>query len=212
MFYFAAPSSPPRGFYGTARSNTSIMLQWQPPVESAWNGPLLGYIIFYKLAGYDDDGALYRNITNYVITSHELVGLIWFTEYEIRIAAYNAEGVGAYTPGINVWTHEGHPTTAPLNVETVALNSTSVKVSWDSCDPQQINGVNLGYKIFALNSVGETEMSVPPKTDWKDKQIGFLMDLEKYTDYEVTVACYTTPGNGPRSTPPSTVWTMEDGK
>eukprot|EP00058_Branchiostoma_floridae_P010217 XP_002595705.1 hypothetical protein BRAFLDRAFT_200669 [Branchiostoma floridae] len=48
-----------------------------------------------------------RNITDPSATSYVLDGLIVFTEYEIRIAAYNIEGVGVYSNPITQRTAEG---------------------------------------------------------------------------------------------------------
>ena len=59
-----SPSGPPLGLVGSARSSTSIMIQWQPPEAQHQNGILHGYMIRYKLYGYADSPYSYRNITN----------------------------------------------------------------------------------------------------------------------------------------------------
>ena len=41
--------------------------------------------------------------------------------------------------------------------------------------------------------------------------MGFLVDLGKYTQYSITVLCFTSKGNGPLSTP-VLVRTLEDGE
>ena len=50
------------------------------------------------------------------MTIYELLGLIVFQEYEIAVAAYNAEGVGVYSQYIRVRTQEGVPSEPPTQV------------------------------------------------------------------------------------------------
>ena len=66
------PSAPPLGFVGSARSESEIMIQWQPPAEDAQNGDILGFIVRYRLYGYHDSPWSFRNISqqgqrNYLI-------------------------------------------------------------------------------------------------------------------------------------------------
>lgn len=42
---------------------------------------------------------------------------------------------------------EGKPTQAPKKVSAIALNSTSIKITWTPPSPQYINGINQGYKV-----------------------------------------------------------------
>jgi protein sidekick len=67
----------------------------------------------------------------------------------IQIAAYNNMGIGVYTDGAKIKTKEGVPEAPPINVRVEAVNSTAVQVWWKPPNPQQINGINQGYKIQA---------------------------------------------------------------
>lgn len=66
----AAPSGPPLGFAGSARSSSEIITQWQPPLEEHRNGQILGYVIRYRLFGYNESPWTTRNITNEVNIKH----------------------------------------------------------------------------------------------------------------------------------------------
>ena len=149
LFYaLAAPSGPPRGVVASPRSESSIILQWQAPDEDRWNGPLQGYVIRYMPSGYPDSTISYEmldDLSNLFI----LTGLIIFTEYELSVAAYNAEGVGVYSDITTVRTQEGSPTQPPRNVLATAVSSTSIRIQWLPPDPQHINGINQGYKVQA---------------------------------------------------------------
>ncbi|XP_078319648.1 protein sidekick-like isoform X2 [Crassostrea virginica] len=208
-----APSSPPKGFYGTPRSNSSIMLLWQAPSEDTWNGDLRGYRIRYKLTNYPDSTYQSVNTINPLVTTYELTNLIIFQSYEFQIAAYNNEGVGVFSNTIEERTMEGQPTRAPRNVQVVAQNSTVIRVSWQPVDAAYINGVALGYKVKARRqgqSTFEKELSVPPNpNDPIGIQSVDVPGLKKYTYYSVQVLCYTGAGDGPSSSPVS-VRTDED--
>lgn len=49
---------------GSARSSSEIITQWQPPLEEHRNGHILGYVIRYRLKGYDNSPWTNQNITN----------------------------------------------------------------------------------------------------------------------------------------------------
>ena len=77
---------------GSARSESEIMIQWQPPSEDAQNGEILGYIVRYRLFGYNDSPWSYRNVTKQLKRTYLITELITWKDYEIQIAAYNFKG------------------------------------------------------------------------------------------------------------------------
>ncbi|XP_053380573.1 protein sidekick-2-like [Mercenaria mercenaria] len=208
------PSSPPKGFTGMPHTNTSVMLVWQPPDEDTWNGPLQGYTIQYKLAGYPNS-TFQRTTVNQLSVSprYQLTGLAYNEAYEIQIAAYNIEGVGVFSNLIRVKTEEGHPTAPPEGLEVIPLNSTAVNVRWTPPNQQFINGINLGYKVLGkrLEGVFSEFVNVVPHdtTNPTGTQQTILHSLQKYTEYNITVLCYTKMGDGPKALP-KTVRTLED--
>ncbi|KAK6637522.1 hypothetical protein RUM44_007944 [Polyplax serrata] len=198
-----APSGPPLGFVGSARSSSEIIVQWQPPLEEHRNGHILGYIIRYRLFGYNESPWTIRNITNEAQKNYLIPDLITWKDYIVQIASYNNKGVGVYTEGIKIKTREGLPEAPPGQVKVVAVNSTAVKVWWRPPNPQKINGINQGYKIQAWkNSMVSKSMTVPPSLfDPLAEQVAIMGGLEKFTDYNITVLCFTDPGDGKRSGP-----------
>ncbi|XP_055842932.1 protein sidekick isoform X9 [Episyrphus balteatus] len=204
-----APSGPPVGFVGSARSMSEIITQWQPPLEEHRNGQILGYIIRYRLFGYNNSPWTYQNITNEAQRNYLIQELITWKDYVVQIAAYNNMGVGVYTEGAKIKTKEGVPEAPPTNTKASPINSTAIKVSWKPPNPQQINGINQGYKIQAWQyeiidgEEHETEakmMTVPPSLlDPLAEQTAIMGGLEKFSSYNVTVLCFTDPGDGIRS-------------
>lgn len=136
----------------------------------------------------------------------------------MEIAAYNNKGVGVFTEGATIKTKEGVPEAPPVVEKVEALNSTAVQIWWIPPDPQKINGINQGYKIQAwkddgINGNFEAKMMTvhPNLLDPLAKQTAIMRGLEKYTEYNITVLCFTDPGDGEVSDFVS-VKTKEDGK
>ncbi|XP_015175534.1 PREDICTED: protein sidekick isoform X1 [Polistes dominula] len=202
------PSGPPIGFVGSARSSSEIITQWQPPLEEFRNGHILGYLLRYRLYRYNDSPWTVQNITNEAQRNYLISDLITWKDYIVQIAAYNDKGVGVFTEELKIKTKEGVPEAPPTNVRAKAINSTAVKVWWKPPNPQKINGINQGYKLQAWmeNSLSEINeykvMTVPPSLlDPLAEQSATFVGLKKYTWYNITVLCFTDPGDGEKSSP-----------
>ncbi|XP_036263560.1 protein sidekick-2 isoform X2 [Pipistrellus kuhlii] len=204
------PTAPPQNVIASGRTNQSIMIQWQPPPENHQNGLLKGYIIRYCLAGLPV-GYQFKNITDAEVNNLLLEDLIIWTNYEIEVAAYNSAGLGVYSGKVTEWTLQGVPTVPPGNVHAEATNSTTIRFTWNAPSPQFINGINQGYKLIAWEPEQEEEVTmVTARPNFQDSiHVGFVSGLKKFTEYFTSVLCFTTPGDGPRSSP-QLVRTLED--
>ena len=209
-----APSSPPRGVVGSPRSNSSIILHWQPPEKLHWNGPLLGYQMSHKPAGYPDNTLKFENVTDPSKLFAEIGHLEPFQEYDVAIAAFNAKGIGVFSAYTRVRTQEGRPVAPPIDVEAVPLNSTSLRISWTSPPQRQINGINQGYKVIVTSEGDATEVVhvvMSNTSNMVGRQSGHVSGLRKFTKYLISVLCFTSKGDGPRSRLIKTQ-TLEDGE
>lgn len=211
------PAAPPIGLVGASRTSTTIIVQWQPPPNEAHNGLLFGYLVRYKLAGYTDTQWYYKNVTNAAQFSVILEDLIVWRNYEIQVGAYNEIGIGAFSPSIFIRTKEGKPGAAPSNVQAKPLNSTAILITWNQTDPQQMNGINQGYRVqaYVLDSRKNVkrlakEMIVTPHPQQERGQEAIFSDLEPFTSYIIDVLCFTSAGDGPPNDPAITVTTLED--
>ncbi|XP_022645750.1 protein sidekick-like isoform X5 [Varroa destructor] len=196
-----APGGPPTNVVVAARSPTSIVLQWNPPTEGDRNGAILGYAIRYRLAGYSGSTEAERRVNASQQLPFILDELIVWQTYEVRVAAFNEKGVGVFSEPLTVRTKEAPPQSPPTLRQVYAVNSTHIKVVWSPPDPQQINGINQGYKVEAWYN-GEVEKSIrvgPSTGDPRDDQEEIFGGLAKYRSYNITVLCYTSAGDGPRS-------------
>ncbi|XP_030067895.1 protein sidekick-1 [Microcaecilia unicolor] len=203
------PSAPPKNIVASGRTNQSIMVQWQPPPENDHNGVLHGYILRYRLAGLPGEYQ-YKNISSPEINYCLVRDLIIWTQYEIQVAAYNGAGLGSFSRAVTEYTLQGVPTAPPQNVQIEALNSTTIRFLWSPPPQQFINGINQGYKLLAWPANNPEAITVVPVApDFHGVHQGFISELNKFTAYVTSVLCFTTPGDGPRSTPQE-VWTHED--
>ena len=216
------PNASPVGVVGAPRSSTAITIQWQQPPTESHNGPLMGYIVRYKLAGYPQATWYSHNVTNPAQMSLFLDDLIVWQNYQIQVAAYNEMGVGAFSQSIFVRTKEGKPAAPVRNLKAEAINSRKIQVYWILPDPQLINGINQGYKVQAWINRNETLQTNAEELDGEysgkkfeqpfreilvgrgdtdGQQTATLDDLEPYTTYDITVLCFTSAGDGPRAEP-----------
>ncbi|XP_059010449.1 protein sidekick-1 isoform X2 [Mustela lutreola] len=203
------PSAPPKNIVASGRTNQSIMVQWQPPPETEHNGVLRGYILRYRLAGLPGEHQQ-RNITSPEVNYCLVTELIIWTQYEIQVAAYNGAGLGVFSRAVTEYTLQGVPTAPPQNVQTEAVNSTTIQFLWNPPPQQFINGINQGYKLLAWPAeVPEATTVVTIAPDFHGVHHGYITNLKKFTAYFTSVLCFTTPGDGPPSTP-QLIWTHED--
>ncbi|XP_036384090.1 protein sidekick-1 isoform X2 [Megalops cyprinoides] len=205
-----APSAPPKNIVASGRTNQSIMVQWQPPPEPELNGVLRGYVLRYRLAGLPGEYQQ-KNITSPEINYCLIRDLIIWTQYEIQVAAYTGAGLGAFSQPVTEYTLQGVPTAPPQDVEAKAMNSTTIKFTWNPPPQQFINGINQGYKLLAWpeHSPGSiTVVTITPDFHGA-RHLGYVSGLRKFTWYLTSVLCFTTPGDGPSSLP-QLVQTHED--
>ena len=83
------------------------------------------------------------------------------------------------------------PSATPVNLSGTNTSSTSILISWEPLPVDDRNGVILGYNVTY-----ESNDSDLVHTNTIDAMIN-ITDLLVYTDYTVSVAAYTSIGNGP---------------
>lgn len=146
----AVPTGEPQDFEGAAVSSTEVRLKWKAPSHAAQNGDLLGYKIFYLITDSPqpfEDGYKLEEETEVVpasYSSHSLVFLDKYTEYQIQILAFNPAGDGPRSRKITIRTLQGLPS-APLNLTFADITHNSLKVSWNP--PKFRNGDVVGYIV-----------------------------------------------------------------
>ncbi|KAH0951900.1 hypothetical protein HN011_002148 [Eciton burchellii] len=183
---------PPMNLEGHATSSLSISLSWEEP--HIINGRISKYIITFMEG---DDEEVTRETTS---TTYELVDLVPYTEYSIRVQAVNENGPGAFSKDIVIRTHSAQPTQPPHNVTLEAASSTSIIVRWEPPLEGQ-NGIITGYRIryrrYPHDPRSGDRRSPITVTTEGNQRLYVLNGLEKHVVYQVRICAFNVNGTGP---------------
>nr|XP_043877777.1 receptor-type tyrosine-protein phosphatase S-like isoform X18 [Solea senegalensis] len=200
--------SQPTEFKGEAKSETSILLSWIAPAQTGQENQITGYELMYRKRDDKEE----KRISFEPTTTYLLKDLKPFTTYTFRLAARSKHGVGAYTNEISAETPQTLPSGPPRKVEVEAVNSSSIKVIWRSPMPTKQHGQIRGYQVHYVRMVNGEPTGQPVIKDiliddaqWEyddsTEHEMIITELQAETTYSVTVAAYTTKGDGARSKP-----------
>uniref|UniRef100_A0A668AR92 Receptor-type tyrosine-protein phosphatase F n=1 Tax=Myripristis murdjan TaxID=586833 RepID=A0A668AR92_9TELE len=197
----STPSAPPQEVRLLSLSSTSIQVSWVAPPAGSRHGDIVRYSLAYQaLTGEDTErhqvSGIGANVTSYVLDDLEK-----WTEYEVWVRAHTDVGPGPESPAARIRTKEDVPGAPPRKVEAEALNSTALRVSWKPPLSVKQHGQIRGYQlVYSRLENGEphgqpliVDVSLP------EAQEAIITGLLPETTYSVTVAAYTTKGDGARS-------------
>ncbi|XP_046900399.1 protein tyrosine phosphatase receptor type Db [Hypomesus transpacificus] len=187
--------SQPSDFKGEAKSETSILLSWVAPPQSGPDNQITGYELVYRRT----DDMEEKKVTFEPSTSYLLKNLKPFSTYTFQLAARSKHGIGAYTNEVSTDTPQTLPAAPPQEVTCSSPSSTGILVSWAPPPEEFQNGVITGYSIQYSITEGENRTSqrvdgIPPESSPY-----LLENLEKWTEYGITVRAQTEAGEGPES-------------
>ncbi|CAM4497170.1 unnamed protein product [Leuciscus chuanchicus] len=201
---------PPQEVTCISPSSTSLLLSWAPPLTDE-NGIITGYSIRYVAVEREKDPV--QRIPNIPSNCfrYRIEGLKKGTLYSVTVAAHTDTGQGPESLPILVRTEEDVPSAPPRGVDVVVLNATSARVSWKPPVAERQHGKIRGYQVtYARRTAGERTVSPrirehllgepQPQNDSKQYDL-ILTDLWPNTEYSVTVAAFTSKGDGARSKP-----------
>ena len=100
------------------------------------------------------------------------------------------------------------PSTAPTQLEGVALSPRALNLSWIAPDPRETTCIITGYAILISLEGVSSILNFSSNTLMTPYQV---FDLKPYKRYMVQVAAETAEGRGPYSEEIS-IYTPEDGK
>ncbi|XP_078801415.1 protein tyrosine phosphatase receptor type Db isoform X13 [Oryzias latipes] len=187
--------SQPSEFKGEAKSETSILLSWVAP--STQGGPesqITGYELVYRRVNDSEE----KKVTFEPTTSYLLKNLKPFSTYTFQLAAKSKNGIGAYTNEVSIGTPQTPPSAPPQDISCTSPSSTSILVSWAPPPLEFRNGIITGYSIqyttMEGNKTSKRIDGIPPESSPY-----LLENLEKWTEYGITVRASTEAGEGPES-------------
>ncbi|KAK7166474.1 hypothetical protein R3I93_006291 [Phoxinus phoxinus] len=193
---------PPQEVTCISPSSTSLLLSWTPPLTDE-NGIITGYSIRYVAVERENDPV--QRIPNIPSNCfrYRIEGLKKGTLYSVTVAAHTDTDQGPESLPILVRTEEDVPSAPPRGVDVVVLNATSARVSWKPPVAERQHGKIRGYQVtYARRTAGERTVSPRIREHLlREPQDLILTDLWPNTEYSVTVAAFTSKGDGSRSKP-----------
>ncbi|XP_071387132.1 protein tyrosine phosphatase receptor type Fa isoform X2 [Centroberyx affinis] len=206
----STPSAPPQEVRLLSLSSTSIKVSWVAPPAGSRHGDIVRYSLAYQaLTGEDMERHQVSGI-GADASSYVLEDLEKWTEYAVWVRAHTDVGPGPESPAARIRTKEDVPGAPPRKVEADALNSTALRVSWKPPLSVKQHGQIRGYQlVYSRLENGEphgqpviVDVSLP-EAQWSDEDStdyeAIITGLLAETTYSVTVAAYTTKGDGARS-------------
>ncbi|XP_036834365.1 protein tyrosine phosphatase receptor type Fa isoform X12 [Oncorhynchus mykiss] len=192
----------PSSFNAEAELDTRIMLSWLWPVQDQ--------ITKYELMYWEANSGNKLHVTFLPAGSYAVEGLKPDTLYMFSLAARSEMGLGVFTQPIEARTAQSMPGAPPRKVEADVLNSTALRVTWKPPLQVKQHGQIRGYQVVYSRlengeprgqpsimdvSLPEAQWNVEDTMDYEAVITGLLPE----TTYSVTVAAYTTKGDGARS-------------
>uniref|UniRef100_A0A8D3C674 protein-tyrosine-phosphatase n=1 Tax=Scophthalmus maximus TaxID=52904 RepID=A0A8D3C674_SCOMX len=203
----AKPSAAPKGVSCESASSTSLRVSWRPPPVEGQNGELAGYELRYQRvsgAGGGGQGQEMKGLPIAALQGQTVVeGLEKWSWYNISMAAFTTEGTGPNSPTVLCRTDEDVPSAAPRQVDVKPLNSSALRVTWRSVLPRLRQGQIRGYQVHFSRAESGESRNLPRIKDilLDESQELILGSLKPETVYSVSVAAYTTKGDGTHSKP-----------
>ncbi|XP_078791785.1 receptor-type tyrosine-protein phosphatase S isoform X4 [Oryzias latipes] len=210
----AKPSAAPEGVSCERVASTSLRVSWRPPPVEGQNGELESYELKYQRVSGPGGGDQGLEVKQLPIPAHQgqtvIDGLEKWSWYNITMAASTAAGTGPSSPPVICRTDEDVPGAAPRQVDVQPLNSSALRVTWRSVLPQLRQGQIRGYQVHFSRAESGESRTLPRIKDLlldesqmeEDESTLYeliLGGLKAETLYSVSVAAYTTKGDGAHS-------------
>uniref|UniRef100_A0A4W4ENN9 Neurofascin-like n=1 Tax=Electrophorus electricus TaxID=8005 RepID=A0A4W4ENN9_ELEEL len=202
----AVPDAIPRNIkgVGTGLFRNNIEISWEPLEYREWNGPKLGYMVWWRRR---DSREEWKNYTTYWWCSHIIYDTDTFMPYEIKVQAVNDFGLGPESPVIIGYSGEDLPS-IPRSFRIMHRHYDTIYLEWE--EPAEPNGILTGYilKYQTLNvTVGERVQveNIPPNITHFS-----LHRFDRYTRYRFSLAAQTQMGVGEAFTEESPHFTTEE--
>ncbi|XP_060762520.1 receptor-type tyrosine-protein phosphatase F isoform X4 [Neoarius graeffei] len=197
----STPSAPPQDIQVLSLSSTSIKVSWVPPPAASRHGAIVRYTVSYQAVNGEDTERHEVTDIGADATSVVLEGLGKWTEYVVRVRAHTDVGPGPESTPVRIRTNEDVPGAPPRKLEVEAINSTAIRVTWKPPLSGKQHGQIRGYQVIYSRLENGEPRGHPNIMDvaLPEAQEAIISGLISETSYSVTVAAYTTRGDGARS-------------
>ncbi|XP_041126654.1 protein tyrosine phosphatase receptor type Fa isoform X2 [Polyodon spathula] len=206
----STPSAPPQEVHAVSLSSTSIKVSWVAPPAGSRHGAIVQYTVAYQAVNGEDSEKHEVSNISAEATSYVMEDLEKWTEYMVWVRAHTDVGPGPESPPVHVRTDEDVPSAPPRKVEAEAINSTAIRVTWKAPLSNKQHGQIRGYQVTYSRLENSEPRGQPlikdimlPEAQWKVEEPAeyeaVITGLLSETTYSITIAAYTTKGDGARS-------------
>ena len=168
-------------------TNSQVIVDWNAPTGGETP---VDYLVDYKESSESDSAYKSFSVVNHPTTIETVTGLTNGTAYTFRVAARNANGVGAYSVSRSV-TPVGPPT-KPLNLSYTALDG-AVSVKFNV--PENSGGFGISNYEYSTNNGSSWTALSPPSTSDSIT----ISSLTNNTAYQIRLRAVTPFGVGAQS-------------
>ncbi|XP_069832140.1 neuronal cell adhesion molecule isoform X11 [Dendropsophus ebraccatus] len=197
----AEPDTNPSGIKGMGTEPDNLVITWNPMKGFDSNGPGLQYKVSWRQKDVDEEwtSVTVANVSKYIVS-----GSPTFVPYEIKVQALNNLGYAPEPAVVIGHSGEDLPMIAPSNVEVEVINTTLVKIRWDSVPSISVRGHLQGYRVYYWKAQNKTIRNRRHIEKWMlpfsgNKTHGMLPGLQPYTNYFLHVRVVNGKGEGPAS-------------
>uniref|UniRef100_A0A6P7GDV3 Contactin n=1 Tax=Diabrotica virgifera virgifera TaxID=50390 RepID=A0A6P7GDV3_DIAVI len=196
------PYVAPRNIGGGGGKIGDLTIRWEPLRPDEQNSPGIHYKIFWKRK----DGEVefksqkleeFGNVGEAVVN----IDIKWYyTEYIVKVQAFNNEGAGPISPETVIYSAEDMPQVAPQLVIAKSFNSTALNVSWVPVDQtrEKVRGRLIGHRIKYWKK-DTNEQDAVYYLSRKIQPWALIVGLQPDTYYFVKSMVYNSAGEGPES-------------
>uniref|UniRef100_A0A3B4Y2Y2 Contactin 3b n=1 Tax=Seriola lalandi dorsalis TaxID=1841481 RepID=A0A3B4Y2Y2_SERLL len=192
------PPGPPDKVSVEEITDSTAQLSWTPGRDNG--SPITGYIIQGRTpftVGWQAVDT--PEVVNGNMLTATVVGLNAWVEYEFRVVARNAVGLGEPSPASAKTRTEDAPDTAPTDVGGGGGTKSELVITWEPVPEELQNGEGFGY-IIAFRPVGTVTWTRAVISTTGVARYVFRNDtIPPFSPFDVKVGAYNNRGEGPFS-------------
>ncbi|KAM6927531.1 contactin-3 [Xenentodon cancila] len=204
------PPGPPDKVAVEEITDSTAQLSWTPGRDNG--SPITGYIIQARTpftVGWQAVDTVPEVVNGNMLTA-TVVGLNAWVEYEFRVVACNAVGLGEPSPpSAKTRTEDAIPDTAPTDIGGGGGTKSELVITWEPVPEELQNGEGFGY-IIAFRPVGTVTWTRAVISTLGVARYVFRNDtIPPFSPFDVKVGAYNKRGEGPFSSI-ATVFSAEE--
>ncbi|CAI5688920.1 contactin-3 [Oreochromis niloticus] len=193
------PPGPPDKVSVEEITDSTAQLSWTPGRDNG--SPITGYIVQARTpftVGWQAVDTVPEVVNGNMLTA-TVVGLNAWVEYEFRVVARNAVGLGEPSPAsAKTRTEDAIPDTAPTDVGGGGGTKSELVITWEPVPEELQNGEGFGY-IIAFRPVGTVTWTRAVISTSAARYVFRNDTIPPFSPFDVKVGAYNNRGEGPFS-------------